>query len=103
MMIHKMNHIYTYMHNAEFNCRLEKYPFLGMPDDGKFHDFDDIWKGVQKEKKSGNDYKTRMDFLNLGFQRYIEDFYFKSEVNLKTKIPISNLILDHRGSSRLRW
>ena len=77
-----MNHLYTFMLNAEHHCRLDKYPFPGEPDDGNFPDFDDIWLGTQREQKSGNDYSTRMLILDGGFQRYMQMFYYKSVVRL---------------------
>ena len=81
-MLRKMNHLYTFMLNAEHHCRLDKYPFPGEPDDGNFPDFDDIWLGTQREQKSGNDYSTRMLILDGGFQRYMNMFYYKSVVRL---------------------
>ena len=77
-MIRKMEHLYTFMLNAEHHCRLDKYPFPGVPDDGNFSLFDDIWLGIQK---NGNDYPTRIQILEGGFQRYINLFYYRSPVS----------------------
>ena len=77
-MIHKMNHLYTFMLNAEHHCRLDMYPFPGKPDDGTFHDYDDIWQGTSR--KSGHNYGEKMSVLNDGFQRYIAHYYYRSEV-----------------------
>ena len=78
-MLHKMNHDYTFMLNAEHNCRLIKYPFVEEEDDGNYHAFDDIWAGTKS--KSGNIHTDKMHFVLDGFNRYIEGFYYKSEVN----------------------
>ena len=77
-MIKKMNHVYSFMLNAEHHCRFTKYPFRGFPDDGLFHEFDDIFDGTKK--KSGNSFLTKMRWIDTGFKRYFEMFYFKSEV-----------------------
>jgi len=76
-MIRKMNHLYTFMLNAEHHCRLDKYPYPGEEDDGNYHEYDDIWAGTKS--KSGNDYMTKMNILDSGFQRYITNFYYPSE------------------------
>ena len=60
-MIRKMNHLYTFMLNAEHHCRLDLYPFPGEKDDGTFHEYDDIWTGTHK--KSANDYTDKMNLL----------------------------------------
>jgi len=78
-----MNHLYTFMLNAEHHCRLDKYPFLGEEDDGTFHEYDDVWTGTKKQ--SGNDYAYKMNLLDTGFQRYISGYYFRSETTTQVQ------------------
>ncbi|CAG5110456.1 Oidioi.mRNA.OKI2018_I69.chr2.g4857.t1.cds [Oikopleura dioica] len=73
----KYNHAYSYMLNAEHNCRLDLLPYPGEPNQGVVKTYDDIFDATKKS--SGNDYATRMQILSDGFQRYINEYYYARE------------------------
>jgi len=73
----KYNHAYSYMLNAEHNCRLVKAPIPGEPNKGIVKSYDDIFDATKKN--SGNDYSTRMEILSGGFERYINEYYYARE------------------------
>ena len=98
MMVRKLNHYHTFWLNAEHNCRYNKAPFVGDPDDGtiktwvtrsfwhrdiwqkyKFNfSFDFIWDATSK--KSDLDYYQKMQKLAEGFMKYEGEYFYEAKV-----------------------
>lgn len=75
-MVRKLNHYHGFWLNAEHHCRYHKLPYVGEPDDGTIHSYNDIWDGTSK--KSSNDFGQKMEVLTGGFERYMNEFFHEA-------------------------
>merc|ERR1719197_2039686 len=78
-MVEKLWHYHQFWVNAEHNCRLDKLPYPGQPDDGSILTYDDIWKG---SKKTGDgSIPKKLTVLETGFERYMNEYFFNAKTS----------------------
>ena len=98
-MVKKLWHYHHFWVNAEHNCRLDKLPLPGQPDDGSIttyvtnhltffikgslfnrliFSYDDIWKSTKQSAKGTVPDKLRV--LEDGFERYMNEYFYVAKV-----------------------
>lgn len=76
-MVEKLWHYHHFWLNAEHNCREDKLPYPGQPDDGSITSYDDIWKGTAKKHKDS--VTDKLTTLQSGFKRYMKEYFYEAE------------------------
>lgn len=77
-LLEKVEHYKLFWANAERNCRLDKRPLPGEPDDGSFTGYNYLLDEIESET---NSVTQKLEWIKKGFVTYMQDYYYEAKTS----------------------